>query len=392
MTIALSERIQAIKPSATLAVSQKARELRAAGKDVISLSAGEPDFPTPEHIKEAAIAAINANHSHYTNVDGIIELKQAVVDKLQRENNLSFTTDEIIFSTGAKQSIFNALEVLLNPGDEVLIPAPYWVSYPDMVKLTGAKPVFITTDIQQHFKITAEQLEKSITAHTKICFLNSPSNPTGVEYSADELKALGAVFKKHPHIAILCDDIYEHLRWSGKSFTTLLNVCPELKSQIIIINGVSKAYAMTGWRIGYAAAPAAIAKAMKKLQSQTTSNACVIAQYAAMAALNGGLDCIQSMVAAFKKRGELVTKAFANIPGFECLPVTASLYAFVNIEQAIKNKNLANDIEFADYLLEQANIAVVPGSPFGLANYIRISIATSEQNLNNAIERIQSIM
>ena len=391
MSFTVSDRSKVIQPSATLVISQKARELRATGVNVISLSAGEPDFPTPEHIKQAAIDAIHANHTHYTNVDGIPELKTAIVNKFKNENQLDFSTDEILVSVGAKHSLANLFQALLNPGDEAIVPAPYWVSYPDMIALTGAMPVVIHTDIHQSLKITPDQLEKAITPRTKLVILNSPSNPSGAEYTADELVALGAVIKKHPNTMIVCDDIYEHLRWDDKPFYTLLNVCPELREQTIVINGLSKAYAMTGWRIGYAAGPAELIKAMKKLQSQCTSNPCSISQYAAVAALNGGLESIKPMVAAFEKRSRAFVDDLNKISGFKCLQVKAALYAFPNVEEVIKRLGLKDDVAFAEFLLEKAHVAVVPGTAFGLPGYIRMSFATSEELLREAARRIKNL-
>lgn len=391
MPITVSKRATALQPSATFAIAQKASDLRAAGHDVISLSVGEPDFETPKSICDAAVKAIEAGHTHYTNVDGIPELKQAIVDKFARENNLQFNTDEIIVSVGAKHTLANICQALFNPGDEAIIPSPYWVSYPDMVRLAEGVPVFIDAGIEQHFKITPEQLKAALTDKTKMVMLNSPSNPSGAEYSAEELKALGAVMANHPNTLIVCDDIYEHLRWAPTPFKTLLNVCPELREQTVIVNGVSKAYAMTGWRIGYAAGPANLVKAMKKLQSQCTSNPCSIAQYAAVQALNGGLEPIKPMVEAFKERSKFFCNALNQIKGFKCLPTSATLYAFADVREAMQQHGCQTDIEFASLLLDQVQIAAVPGTSFGLPGYMRFSYATSNEILQQAIDRLLTI-
>ncbi len=295
MTIALSHRVQQVKPSATLTISAKAAELKAQGRDIISLSVGEPDFDTPDHIKAKAIEAIEAGFTNYTPVPGIISLRQAVADKLKNENQLDYDAQQVLVSTGAKQSLYNLMQALLNPDDEVVIPAPYWVSYPDMVLLAGGKPVFIPTSLEQQYKITASQLEQAINDKTRLFILNSPSNPSGMVYSKAELKALGHVLLKYPQVTVVTDDMYEHILWSDEAFSNLLNVTPELKDRTIVVNGVSKAYAMTGWRIGYAAGPNNIIKAMAKIQSQSTSNPCSISQKAAEAALRGSQSCVTAM-------------------------------------------------------------------------------------------------
>ena len=316
----LSELVNRIKPSPTMVLAGCASELKAQGKDIISLSVGEPDFDTPEFIKQAAIKALVDGKTKYTPVAGIPSLRQAVTDKFARENQLKYKPEQIIVSCGAKQCIFNASLALLNPGDEAIIPAPYWVSYPDIIKITGAKPVIILTNIEQKHKITAEQLEQAINKNTKLIILNSPSNPSGVIYSAKELKALAEILLKHPQVYIVTDDIYEHINWSGEAFCNIVNVCPELYDRTVVVNGVSKAYAMTGWRVGYAAAPVAITKAMQKIQSQSTSCACSIAQFATEAALNGNQTCIQTMLQAFKQRHDYVFEILSSIEGIEVIP------------------------------------------------------------------------
>lgn len=388
----ISKRCQQLQPSATLAVSQKARELKAEGKDIITLSMGEPDFPTPDFIKQAGIEAIENNHTRYTPADGTPAIKEAIMHKFERDNQIQYQPKQIIVSSGAKQSLYNAAQALLNPGDEVIIPAPYWVSYPAMVELAGGKSVVIPTDIHQGFKITAKQLQDAITDRSKIFVLNSPSNPSGMVYSADELSALAEVLMQHPQIAVLCDDIYEHLCWGSKQFVSILNVCPDLYERTMVVNGVSKAYAMTGWRIGYLAGPEPWVKAMNKIQSQSTSNPCSISQYAATAALNGGTDCIKPMVQAFAQRAAKVDQALNDMPGISCLPVHATLYAFANVSDAMQQLGLSSDIDFANYLLDHAEIAVVPGTAFGLNGYIRISIAAADEQLDAAMQRMNNTL
>ena len=386
----LSDRVQGIKPSPTLAVTARAKELRSQGKDIIGLGAGEPDFDTPAHIKAAAIEAINNGFTKYTAVDGTAELKQAIINKFKHENGFDFTPDQILVSCGGKQSFFNLAQAMLNPGDEVIIPAPYWVSYPDMVILAGATPVIIEAGIEQGFKITPDQLEAAITPDTRLFVINSPSNPTGVAYTRKELAALADVLKNHPKIAIVSDDIYEHIWWSNETFCNILNVCPELYDRTLIVNGVSKTYAMTGWRIGYTAGPANIIKAMANIQSQSTSNPTSIAQVAAQAAIEGDQGCIDDMVKAFKERHDFVVAALNNIDGVECLASQGAFYSFPNMRKAIKKiEGIHNDIELAEYLINQANVALVPGSAFGAPGYMRLSFATDMKTLENAMERLQ---
>lgn len=394
MDIQLSERVNSIKPSPTLSVATKAAELKAAGHDIIGLGVGEPDFPTPSHIKEAAKQAIDDNFTHYTAVDGIAELKAAIIAKLKRDNHTDYKPEQILVSCGAKHSIFNLMQALLNPGDEVIIPAPYWVSYPDMALLAGAKPVFIYTDLEQRFKITPAQLEKAITPKTKLLILNSPSNPTGVAYSDAELKALGEVLLKHPHVFILSDDIYEHILWADFPFSNIVMACPKLYEHTIIINGVSKSYAMTGWRIGYAAGPIAIIKAMYKIQGQSTTNPCSIAQKAAVAALNGDQSFIHEMNTEFKERHDYVVNELNNMPGISVPPADGAFYVFFDVSDLIRRLNLpnvTNDTEFAEYLLQTVGLALVPGSAFGAPGCLRASIAVKMEVLQEAMQRLREV-
>ncbi len=391
MTIKLSARVQSVKPSPTLAITARAAAMRAEGRDVIGLGAGEPDFDTPEHIKEAAIAAIRAGQTKYTPVDGTPSLKQAVIDKFQRDNGFDYAPDQILVSSGGKQSFYNLAQALLDPGDEVIIPAPYWVSYPDMVLLAEGVPVFIHAGAEQQFKMTPAQLRGAITEQTRLVVINSPSNPTGMAYSRDELAALGEVLREHPRILIATDDMYEHIVWEKGSFVNILNACPDLYERTIVLNGVSKAYSMTGWRIGYAGGPAALIKAMKKIQSQSTSNPASISQAAAEAALNGPQDCISEMLVHFKERHDYVVDRLNRIPGVECLPTDGTFYVFPSVTGMIEAiDGVKNDLDLAEYLIEQAGVAVVPGTAFGQGGHIRISIATSMDNLEKALDRIEA--
>lgn len=391
MPIEISTRLKQIKPSPTLALAGRARELKAQGKDIIDLTVGEPDFPTCEHAKEAAIKAINNNFTKYTAVEGTLSLREAVVKKFLQENNLKYEVNQILVSCGAKHSLYNLFQALLNPEDEVIIQAPYWVSYPDMVLLAEGKPVIINTTVAEGFKITPEQLKAAITPKTKAFILNSPSNPTGMVYNKKELEGLAKVLLEYPEILIVSDDIYEHILWEGE-FLNLVNVCPELYERSIVVNGSSKAYAMTGWRIGYAAGPKNIIAAMKNLQSQSTSNATSIAQVAAEAALNGSQDPVISMRNAFKERHDFLLKELNAIAGIKLLPAQGAFYAFPEVLGMMKKHGCKNDLEFADLLLSKAEIAIVPGSAFGAEGYIRISYATSLDNLKKAIERIRRIL
>ena len=393
MSIKLSQRVQAVKPSPTLAITARAAELRAAGKDVIGLGAGEPDFDTPEHIKEAAIQAIHDGKTKYTPVDGTAELKQAVIDKFRRDNGHEYSSDQILVSFAGKQSFYNLAQALLDPGDEVIIPAPYWVSYPDMTILAGGIPVYIRAGAAQQFKITPEQLAAAITEKTRLLVLNSPSNPTGMAYTRAELEALGEVIRQYPNILVATDDMYEHILWSDEPFCNILMACPDLYDQTMVLNGVSKAYSMTGWRIGYAGGPSDIIKAMKKIQSQSTSNPASISQAAAVAALNGPQDAIGTMLGAFRERHDYVVERLNGMKGIECLPTDGTFYVFPNIEGMIESTDgVSNDLEMGEYLIENAGVAVVPGSAFGLGGHMRISIATGMEALENALDRIEKVI
>jgi len=390
MTIQHSDRVKAVKPSPTLAITARAAEMRAAGKDIIGLGAGEPDFDTPEHIKAAAIEALNRGFTKYTAVDGIPSLKQAIIDKFKRDNGFEYQLNQILVSCGGKQSFFNLAQALLNPGDEVIIPAPYWVSYPDMVLLASAKPVIVETTQAQQFKISPQQLRAAITDKTRLMVINSPSNPTGVAYTEAELKALGDVLADFPDIVIATDDMYEHILWQKGSFVNILNACPELYDRTMVLNGVSKAYSMTGWRIGYAAGPVVIITAMRKIQSQSTSNPTSISQVAAESAITGDQSCIDQMMTEFKKRHDFVVTELNTIDGVDCLPTDGTFYVFPNIEKLLNRLDgIESDLDFAEYLIEKAGVALVPGTAFGAPGHIRISIATSMENLSNALQRIK---
>jgi aspartate aminotransferase len=386
--IKLSSRVQRVKPSPTLAVTALAARLRSEGKDVIGLGAGEPDFDTPEAIKQAAIDAINAGKTKYTPVDGTPELKQAIIDKFKRDNGLDFQADQILVSCGGKQSFYNLCQALLDPDDEVIILAPYWVSYPDMVLLADGKPVIVSAGQDQGFKILPEQLEAAITERTRLFVINSPSNPTGVAYSQEELAALAEVLLRHPQVLVATDDMYEHIMFSGRPFVNILNACPELYDRTIVLNGVSKAYSMTGWRIGYAGGPVQLIKAMKKVQSQSTSNPTSISQAASVEALNGDQGCISVMLDAFEKRHAYVVERLNAIEGIECLPSDGTFYSFPNVVGVLNTLGIASDTEFSEYLLNEVGVALVPGSAFGLPGHIRLSFATSMENLEKALDRI----
>ncbi|MDD2774563.1 MAG: pyridoxal phosphate-dependent aminotransferase [Gallionella sp.] len=390
----LSTRVQAIKPSPTLAVTARAAKLKAEGRDIIGLGAGEPDFDTPQHIKDAAIAAINNGFTKYTPVGGTASLKQAVIAKLKRDNNLTYNPKQILVSCGGKQSFFNLSLAFINPDDEVIIPAPYWVSYPDIVIIAQGKPVIVQAGIEQGFKLTPAQLEAAITPKTKMLVINSPSNPSGAVYTLDDLKALGEVLRKHPQILIATDDMYEHIALTDAKFVNILDACPDLYDRTMVLNGVSKAYAMTGWRIGYAAGPEYIITAMENVQSQSTSNPTSISQVAAEAALNGDQGCITPMLAAFRERHVFVVNALNAIPGVSCIMAGGAFYAFADVRPVIAKLSArgtiaaSTDIALSNYLLEQAEVAVVPGSAFGSEGYIRLSFATSMQNLEKAMARL----
>lgn len=388
MSVQFSHRVQKVKASPTLVVAEKAAQLRAAGKNIINLGVGEPDFDTPDHIKEAAIAALRGGFTKYTAVDGTPELKAAIQGKFKRDNQLEYSPAQILVSVGGKQSCYNLCQALLNAGDEVLIPAPYWVSYPDMVLLAEGTPVFIPSSPATHYKITPEALAQSITPKTKLLFINSPSNPSGVAYTLEELQALGKVLLQHPQILIATDDMYEHILWN-KPFVNILNACPELYERTIVLNGVSKAYAMTGFRIGYAAGPTALIKAMKTIQSQSTSNPCSIAQKAAVCALTSSHDSVDLMVKAFHERHAYVYNRLKTIPGVEVIPADGTFYIFPSIQAIIKRRGFANDLEFSEQLLMDEGLAVVPGSAFGTEGCIRLSFAVSMETLKDALDRLE---
>jgi aspartate aminotransferase len=389
----LSNRVKNLKPSPTLAVTARAAAMRAEGKDIIGLGAGEPDFDTPDHIKQAAIRAIEAGDTKYTAVDGTAELKSAIIEKFQRDNDLKFEANQILVSCGGKHSFYNLAQALLNPGDEVIIPAPYWVSYPPMVELAEGKPVIVDCGMDQHFKMTPAQLEAAISPKTRAVILNSPSNPTGAVYSADELKALGEVFKKYPDVLIVTDDIYEAIVWAGKRYQNILTVCPDLLPQTMVLNGVSKAYSMTGWRIGYAAGPADLIKAMKSIQSQSTSNPTSIAQAAAAEAIRADQSCIDPMIVEFEKRHAFVHKRLNEMNGVSCIEAHGAFYLFPDFSEAIARlKDVNDDVQFGEWLLENAGVAMVPGSAFGAPGHMRISFATSMENLENALARVEKAL
>ena len=386
-----SQRVQMVKPSPTLAVTAKAAELRAAGHDIIGLGAGEPDFDTPEHIKAAAVKAIAEGKTKYTAVDGTTELKQAIIDKFKRDNGLEYGQSQILVSCGGKQSFFNLALALLNKGDEVIIPAPYWVSYPDMVVIAEGVPVIVEAGLENRFKITPKQLEAAITDKTKLVVLNSPSNPTGTAYTRKELEALGEVLKNHPDVMVATDDMYEHILWTEAPFCNILMACPELYDRTIVLNGVSKAYSMTGWRIGYAGGPEWLIKNMKKIQSQSTSNPCSIAQAAAVAALNGPQDCVKDMLKVFKKRHDYVVARLNQLPGVSAIEGDGTFYAFADFSEAMKKLGFEKDTDLAALFLEKG-VALVPGSAFGSDGCMRLSFATSDDALEKALDRLQQAL
>ncbi|CAN5161348.1 pyridoxal phosphate-dependent aminotransferase [soil metagenome] len=390
----LADSLARIKPSATIAITDKARELKAAGKDIIALGAGEPDFDTPENIKEAAIRAIRGGKTKYTAIDGIPELKAAIVAKFKRENNLDYKAEEISVGTGGKQVLYNALMATLNPGDEVVIPAPYWVSYPEIVALAGATPVTVKTAAASGFKLTAAALEKAITPKTKWLILNSPSNPTGAAYSHADLKALTDVLVKHPHVWVLTDDMYEHIVYDGFKFTTPAEIEPSLKARTLTLNGVSKAYSMTGWRIGYGAGPVQLIKAMAKLQSQSTTNPSSISQWAAVEALTGPQDFIPKNAEIFRQRRDLILSLVNQAKGLTCTRPEGAFYVYPSCEGTLGKtsaggRKIGSDEDFCSALLEEEGVAVVHGTAFGLAPFFRISYATSNEQLEAAGTRIQ---
>ena len=383
--------MERVRPSPTGAVLALATRLRAEGRDIISLGAGEPDFDTPPFIRSAAIAAIEAGATRYTPIDGSAELKAAIQAKFARDNGLQYPASQILVSSGAKQSLFNLCMGLLGPGDEAIIPSPYWVSYPDMVRLAGADPVIVDAGLEQDFRITPEQLEAAITPVTRLLILNSPSNPTGACYSAKDLAALGQVLERHPDVVIASDDIYEHIYWSDEPFASFATACPGLADRTVTVNGVSKAYAMTGWRIGYAAGPSEIVAAMKTVQSQSTSNACSVSQAAAVAALEGDQSVVREMTAAYRRRHDYVVQALNEIEGFLCRSGEGTFYAFPRVQDALERLDLRDDAEFTRLLIEKADVATVPGSAFGAPGHLRISFACDRARLEEAISRIKRV-
>ncbi len=388
----LAQRVLAVKESPTLVVTARALELKRQGRDIISLGAGEPDFPTPVHIRQAGIDAIEAGKTRYTAVDGTPELKEAIVAKFKRENGLDYTAKQILVSSGGKQSFYNLCQAYLNEGDEVIIPAPYWVSYPDMVLLAGGSPVVVKAGIEQGFKITPEQLAAAITDKTKLFVINSPSNPTGAVYSHAEIRALGDVLAQHPQVLIATDDMYEHIILGDTPFSTWLNACPEMVDRTVTLNGVSKAYSMTGWRIGYCAGPLALINEMKKVQSQSTSNPCSISQAATVTALNGDQSFIGDMVKAFKERSAFITQALNAMPGITALSPDGAFYNFFDVRGAMQATGCATDTELATRILEESDLALVPGSAFGSDGYMRLSFATSMEELQGAMTRLADFL
>jgi aspartate aminotransferase len=390
----VADRIKRLKPSATLAISAKARQLKAEGKPVLSLSAGEPDFDTPDHIKQAAITAIQQGDTKYTDVAGTPALRKAVCAKFKRENNLEYTPEQIIVGVGAKHILFNAFLASLNSGDEVIIPAPYWVSYPEMVLVADGTPVIVTCDAAQNFKLTPEQLDKAITPKTKWLVLNSPSNPTGALYTADELRALAAVLEKHPHVYVMTDDMYEHLRYDGLGYATIAEVAPSLINRTLTINGVSKSYAMTGWRIGFAGGPLELIKAMVLMQGQSTTNPTSIAQAAAVEALNGSQQCVEDMRAIYQTRRDTMVAGINKADGLSVTAPAGAFYLYVSCEGVLgkvtaAGKKITNEADFCQYLLDEYHLAVVPGEAFGLSPYFRVYFAISDEVLAESCTRLQ---
>lgn len=392
MELTLAQRVSRIKPSPTLAVTAKAGELKAQGKDVLSLGAGEPDFDTPQHIKDAAQKAMDAGFTKYTAVGGTPSLKKAIVDKMRRDNALDYKPNQVLVSCGGKQSCYNLCMAYLNATDEVIIPAPYWVSYPDMVLLADATPVILSTTAATRFKITPAQLEAAITPRTRMIFLNSPSNPSGMAYTRAELVALGEVLRKYPNILIATDDMYEKILWTADPYSNIINACPDLYDRTIVIHAVSKTYSMTGWRIGWACGPAKLITAMADIQSQSTSNPNSIAQVAAEAALNGSQDCVETMRLAFKRRHDKLVVDLNTIPGVSCLAGDGTFYVFPNVEGLMAKLGCKTDLELSDKLLNEALVAVVPGSAFGAAGHLRLSFATSDKVLDGCVARIRAMV
>ena len=392
MNHSLADRVSRIKPSATLAITARANQIRAEGRDILSLAAGEPDFDTPGHVKEAAIAAIREGKTKYTAVAGTPSLKDAVISKFRNDNGLEYSPNEVMISCGAKQVIYNLCQALLNDGDEVIIPAPYWVSYPDIVLLAGGRPVIVTDRSENQNKITAEDLERSISDKTRLLVLNSPSNPTGIAYTRDELGALGEVLERHPQVFVISDDIYEHIMFRGQEFSNILNTTPSLADRTLVLNGVSKAYSMTGWRIGYAGGPEALIKSMTKIQSQSTSNPSSVSQAAAEAALTGDQGFVATMREEFEKRHDFIVGALNEIEGIRCPLSDGTFYCFPNIEGLIeRTAGISDDLGFVEHLLNEAGMAVVPGKAFGSPGHMRISFATSMGVLEEAATRFNTL-
>jgi len=388
MSLPISSRIQRIKPSPTVALTGRVAQLKAQGRDIVSLGAGEPDFDTPKHIRDAGIEAINKGITRYTALEGTAELRDAIIAKFQRENGLTYARNQILVSGGGKQSLFNMTMALIDAGDEAIVPAPYWVSYPEMVALAQGTPVIVYAGPEQGYKITAAQLQAAITPRTRLVFLNSPNNPTGAAYTRVELRALGEVLMKHPRIVICTDDIYEHIYWGSEPFVSFATVCPELYDRTLTVNGVSKAYAMTGWRIGYCGGPAELVAAMSVVQSQSTSNPSSIAQYASIAALNGDQSCVREMNRHYAQRHDFLVAGLNALPGITCLPGAGTFYAFAEVEGALRALGVRDDQAFAEHLLNTTGVAVVPGSAFGAPGHIRLSFACSMQTLQAALTRI----
>jgi aspartate aminotransferase len=389
VTLPISRRVQRVKPSPTLAVTARAARLKAQGKDVIGLGAGEPDFDTPAHIAQAGEEAIRAGFTRYTNVEGIEELKDAIIAKFERDNGLIYERSQILVSTGAKQTLYNLCMAVIDPGDEAIVPAPYWVSYPDMVLLADGLPVMPLAGMAQGYKITPRQLAAAITPKTRLLLLNSPCNPTGAAYTRAELRALGEVLIEHPRILVGTDDMYEKIYWEPEPFCSLVTAVPELYHRTVTINGVSKAYAMTGWRIGYCGGPKDIITAMSTIQGQSTSNACSISQKAAVAALSGDQSCVTKMNHAFKERRDFVVRALNGLPGVSCLPGAGTFYAFADVSRAMAQFGCRDDVEFTELLLNEAGVAVVPGSGFGAPGHMRLSFACGLPTLEKALDRIE---
>ena len=392
MTIELAQRLQRIRPSATVSITARAQRLREQGRDIVVLSVGEPVFPTPEHVKAAAVAALARNDTKYTPVDGSGPLKDAIVAKLERDNGLRYAPEQVLVSTGAKQSCYNACLALLDPGDEAIVAAPYWVSYPDMVRLADAEPVIVETAAERGFKLTPPQLAGALTARTRLLILNSPCNPTGAVYSAGEWHALGEVLRAHPRVVVLSDEIYEHIQWTSAPFASFAAECPDLYDRTLTVNGMSTGYAMSGWRIGYAAGPQHVIQAMTRLQGQSTTNACTISQAAAQEALAGDQSCVREMCAEFKRRHDYFFARVRGLPGFECVRADGTFYLFPNVEAAMREKGAATDVELCERLLDDAGVALVPGTAFGAPGHLRLSFAASLSTLDTALTRIDQFL